>query len=469
MHGFINSNYAGITGSLINPTSILNSKLYLDIAPFGLHLNVDNNYIYLARDEYKFSRFFTPGAKFPEHGEDNRAFYDKYDAELKYAYTDVRVMGPAAMLAIKDQAFGFSTSFRTLLSGNTVPFEIGKFAVEGLNYSPLHRINFTNNQSFRVAGMAFTEISATYSRVIYKHNREHWTAGINLKGLLGTAGMYGYVDNIDYMVPNGDTLIVYNMNGEMGLSMPVDYYTNEVLIPGQLFRGSGIGVDLGVTYQKKMLGYSNKGYSMNCEYPFEPYRYRLGLSLLDFGRIKFRNDARYMEIVDRSAYWKGLSRDTFENLDELIKSASFEFSGDSNALIKANTMSIWLPAALSFQADIRITKTTYLNYTIVQPLIMSKGEIVRPPQLSLTPRWESNYLEFAVPFILYAYKYPRLGMSVRFRNLVVGTDKLGGFFGFSDFYGLDLYILLKISLFKGDCGNWEKKVGCRNLEYKQKY
>lgn len=468
MHGLVNSNYAGILGNPINPTSILNSRLFLDIVPFGLHLNVENNYIYLAKEDYKFSRFFTPGAVFPVHGEDDRAFYDQFKVDLKNVYSEIKVIGPSAMFAYKDQAFGISTAFRNIASGRNIPYEIAKFGVEGLNYLPLQRINFTNDHSFRTADIAFTEIAATYSRVLFKRNRDHWSAGITLKGLLGSAGAYGYVNNIDYMVPNGDTVVIYNINGNMGLSLPIDYYNNDALIPGKLFFGSGLGVDVGLTYQKKVLGNSNKGYSMTCEYPYEPYYYRIGFSLIDFGKIKFKSNARSMELVDQDAYWFDISRNSFSNIDKLLKTASYEFSGDSTALIDENAFSIWLPAALSVQADFRVNKAIYINGTIVQPLIMSKAQPVRPSQISVTPRWESDDLEFALPFILYNYKYPRLGMSLRYRNLVVGTDKLAGFFGFNDFYGLDFYVMLRFSFLKGECRNFDKKVGCGNLEYKHK-
>jgi hypothetical protein len=467
MHGFVNSNYAGITGSYINPTSILNSKLFLDIVPFGLHVNIDNNYIFLAKDEYKFSRFVTPGAQFPEHGEDSRAFYDNFNTDLKDAYTEVRVIGPSGMFAFNDQAFGFSSGFRTIVSGQSIPYELAKFAVEGLDYSPLHRINFINEHKFRAAGLAFAEIAGTYSRVLYKRNRDHFSAGITIKGLFGTAGGFGYVENVDYMLPNEDTLIVYNTNGKMGVSLPIDYYNNDVLIPGKLFRGSGIGLDFGITYQKKIMGHSNKGYSLPCEYPYEPYRYRIGFSIIDFGSIRFKRDARYLELIDQSTYWADLSRYTYTNLDNLFRTVSYEFSGDSSALIIANAFSIWLPAAISMQADFRINKRIYVNGTIVHPLIISNAQAVRPPQVSLTPRWESSYFGFAVPLILYNYKYPRVGLNFRFHKLVIGTDKLGSFFGLSDFYGLDFYVMLKFSFLKGECRNFDKKFGCGNLEYKQ--
>lgn len=469
MHGFVHSNYAGITGSLINPTAILNSKLFLDIQPLGLHINVDNNYIYLSKAEYKFSRFLTPGAKFPEHGEDNRVYYDQFTTKLKDAFGEVRVFGPSAMFSLKDKAFGFATSFRSVVSGDNIPYEIAKFGIEGLNYKPLHNINFIDNHSFRAASLGFVEIAGTYSTVIFKHNRDHWTAGATVKGLFASAGGYTYVSNIDYLVPNRDTLIVNNINGEMGLSLPVDFNNNDVLIPGQLFRGSGLAMDIGITYQKKVLGYSNKGYSMPCEYPYEPYRYKIGFSLLDFGSIHFRKDARLLELVNQDTYWPDISRYEFNSLDNLFKTVSYHFSGDSTQLITAQDFRIWMPTAVSVQADVRINKEFYINATAVQPLIMSHAQVVRPSQVSLTPRWETDHLEFALPFILYNYKYPRLGFSARFHKLVIGTDKLGGFFGMSDFYGMDFYIMLKFSFLKGECRNFDRKFGCGNLEYKQKY
>lgn len=469
MYGFVNSNYSGITGSLINPTAILNSKLYLDINVIGLHLNVDNDYVFLARDEYKFSRFFTAGAKFPEHGEHSRAFYDKYNTDFKNTYTQIRVMGPSAMFAKGDQAFGFSTGYRTLLSGQNISYEMAKFAVEGADFSPLHRINFINERDSRVASMAFAEIAGTYSKVLFKRNRDHWTGGITVKGLFGTGGAFGYIDNIDYIVPNSDTLIVNNVNGQLGMSLPIDYYNNDVLLPGKLFRGSGMGLDIGFTYQKKMLGHTNKAFSMTCEQPFEQYRYKIGFSILDLGKIKYRSDARLIELKNDSTYWADVSNYKYSNLDNLFRTVSYEFSGDSTALITGNSFSIWLPTALSAQLDFRINKKLYFNATIVHPLVMGKAAVVRPAQMAITPRWETTYFEIAMPFILYNYKYPRLGLSARFHKIVIGTDKLGGFFGMSDFYGLDFYVMVKFSFLKGNCGNFDKRFGCGNLEYKQKY
>jgi hypothetical protein len=473
MHGYVHGNYAGITGSLINPTSILTSKVYLDINLLGLHLNVDNNYIYLAKDEYKFNRFLSADPEFPKHIDeitgDEREYYDRYNTDLKNAYTQIRVLGPSAMFASGQQAFGLSTGYRILVSGNSIPFDIAKFAVEGLDYIPQQRINYINEIDFRMASMALAEISGSYSRILHRKNREYLAAGFTIKGLFSSGGAFGYAENIDYMVPNSDTLIVYNANGKFGTSIPVDYNNNDVLIPDQLFTGKGVGFDVGFTYQKMLRGHSTKSYSSYCEIPYQPYIFRLGVSLLDVGSVKYKKNAAWVEMENASANWENVRGADYQNLNDLFQTISYEFSGDSNQLIRNSEFSIALPTALSVQFDYRVTNKIYINSSLVQPISMSDVSVVRPSQISLTPRFETNYFEVAMPVILYNYRYPRIGLSARFHKVIIGTDKLGGFFGIKDFTGMDFYIMVKLQFFKGNCRRFNKKFGCGNLEYKQQY
>ena len=71
-----------------------------------------------------------------------------------------------------------------------------------------------------------------------------------------------------------------------------------------------------------------------------------------------------------------------------------------------------------------------------------------------------------MPISLYEFSEPRIGLSVRFYNITIGTDKLGGLFNFSDFYGLDAYFSLRISLPKGRCFKLRQWTPCQNYEYK---
>ncbi|MDD4596387.1 MAG: DUF5723 family protein [Lentimicrobiaceae bacterium] len=473
MMGYAPGNYAGITGSFLNPSSILDSKVYLDINIIGLHLNVDNNYVYLKSDEYSFKRFLTPGAEFPEHIDEitgeSRNYYDNYNADLKTAYSSIRIMGPSAMLSMGRHAFGLSTSYRIMASGNDLPFDLTKFALEGLDFYPQQRINYINNIDFRAAALGAAEIAATWSTVVYRRNRQHLAGGITIKGLFANGGGYGYGDNIDYLVPNSDTVRVFDLNGHLGLSLPLDYENNDITLKDRLFRGSGVGFDIGFTYHKKLKGYSAKAYSAICEVPYADYHYRLGVALIDIGRVNFKKDVLNMELENASMQWNNVRDYGFDNVNSAFRTLSYQFTGDSTQLIKQDQISVSLPTALSVQFDYRINDRFFVNASIVRPVILAEATLIRPSHIAITPRFETHYLEFAMPFTLYNDKYPRLGLSARFHKVIIGTDKLGGFFGMKDFTGLDFYFMVKLQFFKGKCGRFNKRFGCSNLEYLQRY
>lgn len=466
MNGYVHSNYSGITGAQINPTSMVNSKLYFDLNLIGFHVNVDNDFIYLAKDEYKFTRFLSPTAEYPKHGEDNRIYYDHYNEKLKNAFTQVKILGPSVMFSKNDKAFGISTSVRNIVSGIDIPYEIAKFGAEGFDYTPLHRIRFVDNKDFRAGALSFAEISATYAQVIYKQNMDHLTAGITLKGLLGLGGAYFHVDNADYMLPNSDTLIVYNLNGKAGVSLPMDYHTGKSTFSNPLILGTGLGVDVGLTYQLKMKGHTNKRYTA-CEQPFEDYYYKLGISLLDIGYIKFKKNTRQLTMEDAQGTWYDFTHQNIETIDVLFGAVSSNFGADSTDLVNNDAFKVFLPAAASVQFDLRINKQMYVNASLVYPLLFNEYTIARPSQLSVTPRIEQDNFELALPITLYNFRYPRVGLSARFSKFIIGTDKLGSFFGLSHFTGLDLYFMVKLPLIKGHCLGRSRGHNCGNLEFRQ--
>lgn len=466
MYGFVNSNYAGITGAQINPTAIVNSKLYFDLNVIGAHINVDNNFIYLARDEYKFSRFLSGTSDYPKHGDDDRIYYDYYNENLKNAFVQVKLLGPSFMYSKNDKAFGISTSIRNIVSGVDIPYEIAKFGAEGFDYYPLHRIRFIDNHPFTAGALSFGEVAATYAQVIMKQNRQHWTAGVTLKGLFGFGGAYWKVDNADYMLPNGDTMVVYNANGKAGVSLPIDYSNNDVLFPNSLVNGMGLGADIGITYQLKVRGHTNKRYAA-CEQPFEDYHFKVGVSLIDFGYVRFNKRAKQIELKDAQGTWYDFTNQNIETVDELFASVSGTFGPDSSALINNESFSVFLPAAISAQFDYRYNDYIYINASFVQPLKVNDYTLSRPVTLSVTPRYESDRFEVALPITLYEYLYPRIGLSMRLSKFTIGTDKLGGFFGLHDFTGLDFYFMVKFPLIKGHCLGKGRGVTCGNHEYRQ--
>jgi hypothetical protein len=317
-----------------------------------------------------------------------------------------------------------------------------------------------------MAEMNWAEIGLSYAYVFRKFNRENWAAGISVKRLMGVAGGYANIDNIDYMLLNKDTAIVYNMNAEGGYSLPVDYQTNEY-IRNPVFRGGGFGFDLGITYRKTLKGQQNIHYSEICAQPFTPYKYKIGLSIIDIGRISFKKNAQKLVFNNVSTYWPDISSFNFQNVDSAVRELSQRFYGNPDELLQDDRIKIGLPTALSIQVDVHYFGNWYVNSTLIYPIKMSSASLVRPVQLAIIPRYETDHFEVDFPISLYDLKKPRIGISARIGMFTIGTDKLGGYFHFNDFTGLDFYFALKLSFIKGHCKGSNDSPSCVKSEYKK--
>lgn len=442
MWGVVNGNYAGINSTLINPAGIMHSKLYLDVNVVTADLFFENNAFYIHKGDYKPIAFLKSDQNLPEYGKDNLPFDYYNNKQRKNLHFNALVMGPSFSISRGNDAFGFRTAFRTVGSGRQVPYEIIPFSYEGLNYEPQQNINY-NDDVMRVTGMAWTEIGFSYARSVIRRGPDRLSFGITAKFLMGMAGSYLDIENLDYIVNNDSTLNIRNIRAEVGYAGAREF--------DPLFNGTGLAFDLGIVYEKKRGGYKSYRSNKLCNIPYEDYKYRIGFSLLDFGLINFKSNAARHVYDDVGTFWENVDTVTFTSPSQFLAMLSEEFYGDPNASHVSDRIQMILPAALSFQFDYHFRKQWYVNASAVQPIMASKSYIYRPAQVSVTPRYETHYLEFSMPISLYDYRYPRVGLAARFWFLTLGTDKLLGFFNLTDFTGMDIYVSLKFNFLKGKC------------------
>lgn len=466
MLGIVNSSYAGITGTVINPAVTVTSPFYIDFNLFAGDIFAENNYIYMAKEEYRFSRFFSKNPDYPTHGTNNSMIvYDYYNTKNKNAFASTRLMGPSLAVTIGRHSFGFVTGARAVSSSRNVPYDIAKFGFERREFPPLYGVNYADNQKIYNAELAWMENGINYSYVLKQGGLDYWAAGITVKDLRGYGGGYVYFDNVDYILPDPDTLIVHNVNGEAGYSLPLDYQTNE-FIKNPLFRGKGIGIDLGIIYQKKKKAVQDERVSTLCDQSYTPYQYKIGISLLDIGHVKFTQNAQKLVLDNVSTTWAEVSSTNYSTVNDFTALLSNQFYGNPTEIVKGNEINIALPTALSVQADVNYYKNWFVNGTMVLPLQISKSGLRRPALLAVTPRYETSLFDISLPITLYDWTKPRIGLSARFLGFFVGTEKLGGFFHFADFTGLDFYFGVKISLRKGHCRGKKTDDNCGIEEYK---
>jgi len=455
MLGATLGNYSGINSIQLNPGAMNSSKLWLDVQLAGGDLFFQNNFLYLAKREFVLWDILNAGFKFPSHNEDYgtevRSFYTYRNNRPKDGFFNLRLNGPGAMLIWGDHAFGIHTAVRSIFSFHNLSYDIANFLYLGLNFKPQQNTRYDDDKRIWLGGLSWFEAGISYAYKVYGRGFDRVDAGISIRKLFGVAGLYMVSDDANYIVLNDSTLQVNNLHAEFGLSLPMDYTSGFNFQTDPLTTGGGWGFDLGAVYTRLVRPHQKYQVSRLCEQPYEDYIYRIGISLIDVGGIRFNQKAGKYLIDNRASLWEDLNSFTFRSIDHLLDTISYKFYGNSSTAQVDDHFTLWLPAAISVQFDYHYRNKWYLNATLFYPVSLSKATLHRPAQLAITPRYESRWWEVNLPISLQDWRLVRLGLSLRLYFLTIGTEKLGQFFRFNDFTGLDFYFSIKIPFEKGVC------------------
>lgn len=469
MTGDVSGNYAGLNAVRKNPSSMHHSKTWLDIRLIGANLFVDNNYLFIHKNDYRFNRILNPGYDWPVHSEpyvaEDRFLYRYDNRRVKSAYARIEASGPGIMLIWKNHAFALSTAIRNAVSIKNLPADIANFAWLGLSYTPQHNIRYDSKHPIKISGLSWSEIGLSYAYKWHYRGIHSMSAGITVKRLLGMGGLFFYSGDMDYTVPDDSTILINNMRASAGIALPLDYQDNGLLLD-PLFRGGGFGIDLGFTWQRLLHYHGEIPYHSICAQPFEEYLYRIGVGLVDLGGIRFSGNALTLDIEDRSSRWDNPENLPFRNLHSFLDTLSYRFYGDSMTAWRENSFFIWLPAAINATFDYRIDRHWYFNSFFQYGLNWSITSPVQPVVLSFSPRYETAGFEVNLPLSLYDWNRPKIGLSVRVHGITIGTDKLGSFLNLSNFSGMDLYFSVRFFLRKGQC-NFREEVHCSDGRYRK--
>lgn len=322
---------------------------------------------------------------------------------------------------------GFTLVNRTSASIRNIPGATGENAYAYLKSPALWNTTFSD-QHTRLNAMDWLEYGFHYAAVLVDDGVDRWDAGITLKYLQGIFGAYATNTHLAYRIEDSTNLLFsgsvdYGRTDYDSYRRPGGY--------GGLNHGHGFGADVGVRFQH---GDSRKE---------GDYLYKIGLSVLDLGAIRFNRNAAAFHLQTTQADlsdWGKLQLHSNLAVDRTL-SAVF-YNGDSARSQTGSSFKMALPTALSLQADWKLQDHFYLNTSIVKGIRHGdRPGAIQPDLYSITPRYESNWWDVSVPFSLLYYGAwrPRIGLAVRTGYVFFGGDAPASLLALSRMKATDFY------------------------------
>lgn len=488
--GYSSSNYNGITGVLVNPANVVESRMKFDMTLVGINMGFGNNYLGVKHTAFNHSGKLSQMGKnpnsvyFPAFADpqfNNNYLTEVTNGQDKSVYMNLRIDGPSFLINLnRKNAIGFTSASRTFVNvdglgedlARLVYYDVGRGIGGQSVQSLLHQQ--VNNKNLSANTQSWLEYGITYGHVFRDKDEHYFKAGGTIKLLQGIASAYLNVKDLTYKFNNDTILGVFHTNVNYGHSANLEFpnvknkanqninpIVNDPTLNGTFNGGypsfantyQGLGGDIGFVYEWRP-DYEKYKYDMDGQTGLwmkhkNKYKLKIGVSLLDLGSIRYAKGklSNNFTINADSVRFRQLKTDSFpvysfdRILDSLVTYQNIKGS-----------YKMHLPTKLSVQIDYNIWKDFYVNLTPTFAFQFKNAEakVHDWTNISLTPRWDHRWFGVSVP-ISYNTFYAKsnqpvgVGLGVRIGPLIIGSNRVLTYFNDKkDVFGADLYAMLKI-------------------------
>ncbi len=449
-YGLNISNFQGVHGMYINPSSIADSRYKLHVNLTALGTSFYNDYLSL---ELPFTltqliRGTVPASAKNSSGQiqwDDSWMVEQLNGKPKNVAYNLEWRGPSAMVSLsKRLAVGAGLRTRLGINLNNVDEQLARTLRRGIDTT--YQQALSGDNSFNLNMNSFQEISGTMALVLINKKSRYLKVGGTVKALFGIGSLYLNNKGLELDVRNLDSLRINRMDMELGYSNSafIQNLSKGILsssLPKPDMNGFGIGYDLGATmewrpeFTEAMQGKNR-------------YLLRLGVSLLDMGGIKYKKNVTSYSVSrstpllfnEDSAFSAAFQQGVEQGLDWMKGYAQRNL----NYKEQQNSFRVNMPSTLSVQLDYNLFRSFYLGMLWNQSFVSrSSVNFRRPSGIVVMPRFESRLFEISVPVSLNNdYTDAGLGAFLRLGPVFFGTDNLftsfkkTGFNGFNFYFGM---------------------------------
>lgn len=441
--GLRTSNYTGVNGILLNPSSFQSSTYTWDVNIIGAGIFMYNEFAYMENTSLMGLlthngpinyRSMSPEAP---PNDPNALYFNFFDQTDRFSNSgNLFIHGPSGMVRFGKYSVGLFTNFRAAGAGNRLDRDLDHLSLDGWVAGDTKIFS-----PFNMSIMAWSEIGLNLSTTVKKKLSHKIDIGINLKYIIGHEAFYFRNRNSTTVTSLNDTTVIDGGPLEYGIA-------SSLANGGFGINGSGFSTDIGFTYIK-------------IKDRSKRYDWKLGVSIVDLGFIHFDQNAQKHILNEGTVY--ELDQNNIANADGIdgtLESISQEAFGNASQSRTANDFTILTPSAVSVQFDYPINKRWYLNATANRRFNLHPVTIDRENFFSVSGRYETPLFEVGVPVVLYNDQHLRVGTWVRFGWLTVGSDHINSVvLNQSQFAGSDVYFSIRIN---GQNNPFSKKKRGRN-------
>lgn len=409
--GFRTSKYAGVNSVFYNPASISGSPYRFDVNIFAVNVGVSNNQL-----KYKLSDI---GSSFNEDTIKNQLFGQS--AGLTKALVNLGAHAPSVMFNVGKFSFAVTSRVRMVTNVTDLDGRLADKVINDITNDPSLPYKISSNSNMRISMNGWAEFGASVAREVLAVGPHHLRAGVTLKYLAGAGNGTINIDQL-HATLNVDEAkrdaYITDAKGAIGMNFAgfklSDFDVNDLT----KFTGHGVGIDLGLVYE----------YRPGAE---QQYKYRIGLSLLDAGKIRYERD------VNRSGSFginipagqqfsfRSLENVSLDNYKEELSKYSqyFQASKDNGN----DKYSVSLPTTLRVEGDYHIHDAFSVNLDVQLALSTGKNKPYNTQYFntfSITPRYDGKVFGFFLPISYNEISKLNAGASFRVGPLFVGSGSV---------------------------------------------
>lgn len=429
------SSYAGSLSPCNNPAAIVNVPYTWDITPFAVQVKQATNAFIIKN----YSLLSSPGnAKIlGESGTLKRFAFANQNIRLLNTRINLNSTSAIAFGANIRNYF-YATTTQTNWQDTTHSFR--DFMKINIDHLPM---------SGESRGSTWAEIYATYARTIIDDGKRILTAGITVKVSRALAGAYATAEGLSYVpVPgNAGGYLLTEGSFQYGYSSNFDTIDSNSTSSANRknflqHTMSGISADAGLEYILPADG-------DNEEADYFTYRTKIGISLMDVGRNKFRYSSRSnTATAGKPGITDSLIEKSFSHIGS-VDDFNDSLAGITNSFTRLRgAFNVYQPARIIINIDQHLVNNFFINAELNIPLLQLVPKKITYTKdmnlLAVTPRWETKSLGVYFPVQLNTQKQLWVGGAFKAGPMLFGTHNFSNIFSKNKMQAGGFYLALTI-------------------------